>query len=111
MKPTPIVGEVNTGSRVEGGLRNRRNEAMQRQLPMHQSPRCGARTRSRKPCRSPAVSGKVRCRMHGGAAGSGGQPGNANAFKHGRYSAEAIYERRILRALLRGVKATIQALS
>jgi NAD(P)H dehydrogenase (quinone) len=30
-----------------------------------------ARTRSGNPCRSPAVRGKSRCRMHGGAAGSG----------------------------------------
>jgi len=40
------------------------------------SPSClvatNGRTRSGKPCRSPAVRGKRRCRMHGGAAGSGG---------------------------------------
>jgi ATP-dependent DNA ligase len=28
--------------------------------------------------------------MHGGAAGSGAQPGNQNALKHGRYTAAAI---------------------
>ncbi|MFZ2080570.1 MAG: HGGxSTG domain-containing protein [Xanthobacteraceae bacterium] len=33
--------------------------------PMLASPRCGARTRSGKPCRAPAVNGKKRCRMHG----------------------------------------------
>ncbi|MFZ1096211.1 MAG: HGGxSTG domain-containing protein [Xanthobacteraceae bacterium] len=32
---------------------------------------CGARTRSGKPCRSPATK-KGRCRLHGGARGSGG---------------------------------------
>ena len=32
------------------------------------SPRCGAKTRTGKPCRSPAVQGRSRCRMHGGAA-------------------------------------------
>ncbi|MGA8688593.1 MAG: HGGxSTG domain-containing protein [Methyloceanibacter sp.] len=31
------------------------------------SPRCGAKTRSGGSCRSPAVSGKTRCRIHGGA--------------------------------------------
>ena len=39
--------------------------------PMCSSPRCGAKTCSRDPCKSPAVFGKKRCRMHGGAAGSG----------------------------------------
>jgi hypothetical protein len=37
---------------------------------------CGAKTRSGKPCMSPAVNGKMRCRMHGGAAGSGAPRGN-----------------------------------
>jgi hypothetical protein len=39
--------------------------------PMLSSLRCGARTRSGTPCRSPSVHGKRRCRMHGGASGSG----------------------------------------
>jgi hypothetical protein len=38
--------------------------------------------------------------MHGGAAGSGGQPGNRNALKHGRYSREVVELRRALRELL-----------
>jgi hypothetical protein len=45
--------------------------------PMLSSPRCGARTRSGNACQSPAVRGKKRCRMHGGAAGSGGRPATA----------------------------------
>jgi hypothetical protein len=40
--------------------------------PMRSSRRCGAKTRLGKPCNSPAVAGKFRCRMHGGAKGSGG---------------------------------------
>jgi hypothetical protein len=39
--------------------------------PMVASLRCGAKTRSGQPCRAPAVHGKRRCRMHGGARGSG----------------------------------------
>ena len=35
----------------------------------------------REPCRSPAVKGRKRCRMHGGAAGSGARAGNTNALK------------------------------
>ena len=56
-------------------------------LPMLDSPRCGARTRSGSPCRSPAVAGKNRCRMHGGAKGSGAPRGNKNALKHGAFTA------------------------
>ena len=68
---------------------------------MLSSPRCGARTRSGKPCRSPAVSGKQRCRMHGGAPGSGAPLGNQNALKHGIYTREALEERRLVQDLLR----------
>jgi hypothetical protein len=68
--------------------------------PMLSSPRCGARTRSGRPCNAPAVAGKKRCRMHGGAPGSGAPRGNANALKHGLYTREAIEERQQLRALL-----------
>jgi uncharacterized protein YjcR len=68
--------------------------------PMLATPRCGAKTRSGRPCRSPAVSGKKRCRMHGGAPGSGAPHGNQNALKHGFYTREAIAERRQLRALM-----------
>ena len=54
---------------------------MQSRLPMHLSPRCGARTRTGRPCRSPAmVNG--RCRMHGGAS-PGAPRGNANARREG----------------------------
>ena len=69
--------------------------------PMLSSLRCGARTRSGKPCRSPAVDGKKRCRMHGGAAGSGAPRGNKNAVKHGLYTREAIAQRRQLAELMR----------
>src|SRR5439155_9936835 len=34
------------------------------ELHTNQAPRCGARTRSGNPCRSRAVRGKRRCRMH-----------------------------------------------
>jgi hypothetical protein len=61
---------------------------------MHDSPRCGARTRSGGPCRAPAVAGKTRCRKHGGGAGSGGQAGNRNAWKDGFYSGEEKARRR-----------------
>jgi hypothetical protein len=42
--------------------------------------------------------------MHGGVDGIGGQPGNSNALKHGRYTAEAIARRREVAALLRACR-------
>jgi uncharacterized protein YjcR len=69
--------------------------------PMRSSRRCGAKTRSGKPCNSPAVAGKFRCRMHGGAKGSGAPCGNKNALKHGTYTREFVEQRRQVRDLIR----------
>lgn len=57
--------------------------------------RCLARTRKDKSsfCQARKVSGKKRCRMHGGT-GDGAPKGNKNAFKHGKYSREAIEKRK-----------------
>jgi hypothetical protein len=68
--------------------------------PMLASLRCGAKTRCGDACRSPAVHGKKRCRMHGGAPGSGAPKANQNARKHGLFTGDAIAERRQIRALL-----------
>jgi hypothetical protein len=71
-------------------------------LPLRQVPRCGAWTRSGKPCQSPVVKGKRRCRMHGGAHGSGAPKGERNGnYRHGYYTAEAIAERLAMRILIR----------
>ena len=68
--------------------------------PMRASPRCGAKTRTSGACRSPAVHGKKRCRMHGGSPGSGAPRENRNARKHGMFTRDTIAERRQIRALL-----------
>ena len=68
--------------------------------PMLASLRCGAKTRSGDACRSPAVHGRKRCRMHGGTRGSGAPKANQNARKHGLFTGEAIAERRQIRAVL-----------
>lgn len=72
--------------------------------PMRQSLRCGARTRKGTTCQAPSVKGKKRCRMHGGARGSGAPKGNKNALKHGEYSREAREFRRHVRHLLKSGK-------
>lgn len=46
-----------------------------------------------------------RCRMHGGT-NPGAPKGNQNAFKHGRYSAAAIADRRMLSALISEMRQT-----
>lgn len=48
------------------------------------APRCGAKAKVNdgKPCRCPAIKGKSRCRLHGGAKGSGSPLGNTNALVH-----------------------------
>ncbi len=58
------------------------------------APRCGARTRAGCPCRAPAISGRLRCRMHGGrSTGPRSAEGMARLRTartlHGGYSAEA----------------------
>jgi hypothetical protein len=69
---------------------------------LRQAPRCLARTRSGTPCQSPAVAGKARCRMHGGAAGSGAPKGKRNGkYRHGGFTTEAIDERMRLASLIR----------
>ena len=68
--------------------------------PMLASLRCGAKTRSGDACRSPAVHGKKRCRMHGCAQGSGAPKANENARKHGLFTRDAIAERRQIQVLL-----------
>ena len=47
--------------------------------------KCGARTRSGRPCATSAMP-NGRCRMHGGVTGGGAPKGNKNAAKHGLYS-------------------------
>ena len=58
--------------------------------------------------RSPAVANKKRCRMHGGAKGSGAPRGNTNALKHGAYTREALERRADMRSLLREARKLLR---
>jgi hypothetical protein len=78
--------------------------------PMLASLRCGAHTRAGQPCKSPAVCGATRCRMHGGGAGSGAVPGNKSALKHGLRTGDAIEERRQVQELMRRSRRLISGM-
>jgi uncharacterized protein YjcR len=78
--------------------------------PMLASPRCGAKTRSGGACRSSAVRGKKRCRMHGGAPKSGAPRANQNARKHGLFTKDTIAERKQIQALLDDARKLLQAM-
>lgn len=76
--------------------------------PMLASQRCGAKARCGGACRAPAVHGKKRCRMHGGAQGSGAPRANQNARKHGLFTRDAIEGRREIQALLREARRLLE---
>ena len=78
--------------------------------PMLASPRCGAKIRSGGLCRSPAVRGKKRCRMHGGAPGSGAPRANQNARRHGLFTKVANAERKRIQTLLADARKLLQAM-
>ena len=65
-----------------------------------QAPRCGAKTRRNSACRSPAIKGKARCRMHGGAKGSGAPKGNTYAVTHGQSTLEIKAFRKAVRQVI-----------
>ena len=81
--------------------------------PMNRAPRlltnaplCQARNRAGNPCRCPAMKGKARCRMHGGASGSGAPKGERNGmWRHGGFTSEAIALRQAANRLVRATEA------
>jgi hypothetical protein len=78
-------------------------------LALQQAKKCHASTRNGTPCQSPAVSGKRRCRMHGGAKGSGAPIGSANgAYRDGDFTKEAKARKREVSALIALVRGTLK---
>ena len=64
--------------------------------------RCGAKRRDGLPCHKPRAKGWIRCRLHGGAPGSGAPKGEANGrYTHGLLTAEAVEERIVLSEILK----------
>lgn len=74
--------------------------------PMHNNTntKCLAKTRRGSLCQTLRMTSKNRCRMHGGAKGSGAPKGNKNAFKHGMRSKKFINERKYINDLIRQYK-------
>ena len=56
-------------------------------------------------------AGRTRCRMHGGAQGSGAPLGNRNAVKHGLNTRAAIEERKQLRTLMRDARKLLHGIA
>ncbi len=113
--PAGGIAVPNAGDRGPGRAVREATSAIERRpSPQHRShagsPRCGARTRRGTPCAGPAVDGRKRCRMHGGAKGSGAPKGNANALKHGLFTREALEETRALRTLMRDATAFLDGM-
>jgi hypothetical protein len=104
-KQVPIAPRRVTVFKPSPLLKKRLARAAHEPLPLWLAPRCCAKTRSGKPCQSPIVHGKKRCRMHGGAAGSGAPKGERNGnYRHGHYTAEAIAERLTIRKWVRDAR-------
>jgi hypothetical protein len=75
------------------GLKKSKKQSHTPKYTFDLAPRCGAFARTTgESCKSPAVRGRKRCRMHGGK-NPGAPRGNKNALIHGSYTAEAIAER------------------
>jgi hypothetical protein len=65
------------------------------------TPRRGAKKWDGLPYEKPRAKGRIRCRLHGGAPGSGAPKGEANGrYSHGLLTAEAIDERFALSEIL-----------
>src|SRR5262249_53774199 len=97
-----VPGDPGPSSKAKDNLMQR---TIQAPLSLQMAKRCGAKTRRGTPCRSPAVRGRKRCRMHGGAHGSGAPSGERNGnYRHGLYTAEAIAEQKAIRAWLRSIR-------
>lgn len=72
---------------------------------MRGAPRCGAKNRAGNPCQAAAIRGKKRCRLHGGAAGSGAPSGSANGrYTTGRFTKDAVEFNRKARSWMRQAK-------
>jgi hypothetical protein len=82
-------------NRPHSFTRDPANPELEEGNPVRQHKTCGARTRSGERCQAPPAKRRTRCRLHGGANGSGAPTGARNGnWRGGYYSREAIAQRR-----------------
>jgi hypothetical protein len=106
-----IVGAV-SNQRSGGGLVDERarqaDGATREPSPFRLAPRCLARTRAGTSCQKAAATAKKRCRMHGGAPGSGAPRGERNGnYRTGLHTSEATAGRRMILALIKGFQGAL----
>ena len=108
----PVLARNLTGRHAPdaGGVTTGRHEARGDAARLRAAPRYGARTRKGTPRAAPAIRGRARCRMHGGAAGSGAPHGNRNAFKDGFHTATARAERRAMSVFITEMSSAVARL-
>ena len=70
---------------------------------------CGAHRRDGTPCEARPASGKRRCRVHGGAPGSGAPKGNRNALKTGAHTAATRARIKAMRDYVRASRSLMDA--
>jgi hypothetical protein len=72
------------------------------------APRCGAKTRAGSCCKSPAIRGKKRCRMHGGKSNGAPCGENHGKFKHGYWTKQNKLQRAEISALLKSARELVE---
>jgi hypothetical protein len=86
------------------------NRRTREPLHLRTAPRCGA-DETRDARQSKAANGKRRCRLHGGAVGSGAPSGARNGnYRHGCCTQAAMAERRLIRQVLGQSWSFLQAI-
>ena len=104
------AGEAGEGSKMKTQTNPMQRQSCQPPALGH-CRKCGAKTRAGTPCRSPAVKAKARCRMHGGAADGNAPKGKRNgAYSQGRFTTEAIAERRKISGWLATARGFLDSL-
>jgi len=79
------------------------------------APRCGAKTRKGTSCKAPAMK-NGRCRLHGGKSTGPKTPEGIERIRqahliHGKYTKEAIEERKKFYSFLRQIKGIIREIN
>jgi hypothetical protein len=97
VRPTDKPPADETAAEIEGNPTKERSMAAARRV-LALLPKCDAKTRAGTPCQRPPNRGSKRCRLHGGAKGSGRPPTSGRWTKA---TAQAYERARLLLALVK----------